>query len=338
VSPGRVAVIINPRSGRPRRRARLIAQVELALGGGGELHQPEGLPALREVCDGLAGRGVDHVAIVGGDGTVSRTLTAIAGSWGDRPWPTLALLGGGTMNTLARAFGARGLPARGLAAVLTHASGARRRPVLAQPTLRVDGGRVGMLFGTGLFARYIQDYDAAGGGLGAAAWVLARAVASALVGGATARRLTARHVASVEIDGGAPIDGRWLTVAAGVIPDVGLGFRPFRRVRGAGDAFAYLGIGCAPFALALRMGRAFVGADLDHPEVVEGLARRVVLRGPADVPYMMDGDVGLTGPETILERGPVAPVLWLGAAAPPARVPVSTPRPVVKLEPMESTP
>jgi diacylglycerol kinase (ATP) len=307
----RIVVVVNPRAGQARRRPARRDRLRAALGDLGEIAAPEGLDALRATCAGLAADRVRFVAIAGGDGTVGRTVTEIVSAYGEGETPVIALLGGGTMNTLARAFGGRGRPDRLLRAFVAHATGERPLPVRPHPTLRVDGDRVGMLFGDGLFARYIIAYDAAGGGPAAAARVLARAVVSALVGGPFAARLTERRAARIEVDGEIVADGRWLVAAAGTIPQVGLGFAPFARVREAPGRFAFLVIGCSPFALALRLWRAYVGYGLAHPRVIEGVATRVRLLGSGQAPYMMDGDVGGTGPVTTVEVGPAIDVVRL---------------------------
>jgi diacylglycerol kinase (ATP) len=309
---GPVAVLVNPRAGLARRRPARLDRLRAAVGPDGRVLAPEGLPALREACHDLAADGVRYVAIAGGDGTVGRATTALVSAYGEGRTPVIALLGGGTMNTLARSFGARGRPEALLARFVAHSGGGAALPVRAHPTLRVDGDRVGMLFGDGLFARYIIDYDAAGGGSGAALRVLVRAVGSALVGGPYAARLTERRSARVEVDGRIVAEGRWLVAAAGTIPEVGLGFAPFRRVRAAPGRFAYLVIGCSPAALALRLWRAYFGLDLSHPRVVEGVATRIRLLGDGPAPYMMDGDVGGTGPVTTVEVGPSLDVVVFG--------------------------
>lgn len=301
---GELAVLVNPHAGGARAQGRRVERLRRVLGDRGRVYVPADLAELDRVVADLVAREVVEVAVVGGDGTVSRALTALVGASDEPGAVRIALLGGGTMNTVARSFGARGQPERALATLIDARDRGQPLPAPPHATLSLDGERVGMLVGTGLFARYIEDYDALGGGPVSAARVLARAVLSALVGGAYARRLTARTQATVQVDGAAPTDGRWLVAAAGVIPSVGLGFRPFARVRERPDRLAYLVIGCSPGALALRMVRAFRGRALRHPEVLEGTATQVVLRAQGVGPVMMDGDLGQTGPVTTLALGP----------------------------------
>lgn len=287
-----------------------MGRLRAALGDRVDIIASGSLDELPDLCRELAGRGVRQVAILGGDGTISRSVTALRAAYGES-MPDLALLGGGTMNTLSRSLGTRVGPVRAARIWIAHIQGVQLCAVVSQPTLRVDGDRVGMLFGTGLFARYIQDYDAGRGGVIGAAWVLLRAVGSALVGGSYARRLTARTPAQVWVDGVEVARGSWLVAAAGVIPAVGLGFRPFAACRSDPDGFAFLVIGCSPFALALRMHRAYLGLPLRHPDVVEGVGREVRLLAEEPGPYMMDGDVSQTGPITTLTAGPPLSIIRL---------------------------
>lgn len=315
MSSVRPTILVNERAGRGWGRARRLRQLESLVQGRAAVQVTADLRALERVCAILAAQGVDEVALLGGDGTVSRSLSALVAAYGPSELPRIALLGGGTMNTLARSVGTRTGPLRAVRRWLDHVSGDDPCDIVEHATLQIDGDRVGMLFGTGLFARYIIDYDAGAGGPLGAALVLARAVVSALVGGPYVQRLTARTAAVVEVDGERMAEGDWLVAAAGVIPAVGLGFRPFAACRDDPGGFAFLVIGCSPAALAVRMHRAFLGLPLDHPQIVEGVARRVRLIAQNQGPYMMDGDVSETGPVTTIAAGPRLRLIRLDAQA-----------------------
>jgi len=302
--PPRAVVIANPRARHLRSHPRLLHGLRHALGPQVELLVPQGLDALDAHAAHLRANPPQVIGLVGGDGTLSRTLTALVRAPSSQPLPPIALLGGGTMNTIARSVGAAGRPqhlARGLRA---HLEGSRPLVPVVRHLLQVDGERMGFLFGNGLFARYIEAYEEGQPGPVRAAWVLLRAVLSALVGGAFARRLTAPMQATLSVDGRVLREGPLLVAAAGTIDQVGLGFRPFTgAVRQVGALHA-LGIGCSPFELAFQLHRPLRGLPLDHPDIVEQVGAELVVHGPPDQPYNLDGDLGRTGPVTTVRVGP----------------------------------
>lgn len=147
-----VGVIRNPRSHRNK----------------GHLPELEGHPniltaspptrsELARVLAGFAERGIDLLAVDGGDGTVRDVLTCGAASFGDR-WPRMIVLPKGKTNALAVDLG---LPAHwALSDALEAAARGRvieRRPILVE---QANGGGVpvlGYVFGAGIFTIATQD-------------------------------------------------------------------------------------------------------------------------------------------------------------------------------------
>src|SRR5215471_13326780 len=103
--PG-IGLITNPRSrvnlrdpGRPRRLSYLI-------GSHGQAEATRTLDDLYRVCEEFRKERIDVLGISGGDGTLHHTLTAMIRTYGsDQSLPPIAILRGGTMNTIARSFG-----------------------------------------------------------------------------------------------------------------------------------------------------------------------------------------------------------------------------------------
>ena len=93
--------------------------------------------ALREMAD----RGVDAIAISGGDGTVSAVLNTIFARSPFSRRPFLAVLRGGTANMTARDIGMRGKQHRALASLIEAASrGGEGLTVTTRPVIRIDRG------------------------------------------------------------------------------------------------------------------------------------------------------------------------------------------------------
>lgn len=136
----RLGVLYNPGSGANRRspgrlQAVRDAQPELAWC---EVAQPSALAA---GLSALARRGVDVLAISGGDGTVQAALSVLYGGRSpfQRP-PALAVLRSGTTNMTAGDVGVPGPPARALARLLDAVARGVPLGAVARPVLRVDAG------------------------------------------------------------------------------------------------------------------------------------------------------------------------------------------------------
>ena len=156
-----MGVLHNPRSGSNPRAAASLRRV---LGAHRDIPYREATdpatvaPALRE----LAERGVDAVAISGGDGTVSAVLDEVFARNPFPRLPLLAVLRGGTTNMTAGDVGLRGRPDRALGSLIECAARAGDGlAVLERPVLRIDpgGGRAplhGMFFGAAAISQGIE--------------------------------------------------------------------------------------------------------------------------------------------------------------------------------------
>lgn len=298
------AVIVNSESGpRTHRRAR-NRKLKAALGIAGLYFETSSLADLEAAAAAIHRRGCAIVALCGGDGTVGSAVTALHRQYRDQPLPDLALLRGGTMNTIARSLGMNhGSPARRLVD-LRQASHGR---TLAYPTLAV-GDRLGFLFSSGVMYGFLAAYYDAGGGSPTpitAARVLARAVASAAVAGPSAERMARRFRAGVVIDGTEVADDEdLLFVGAGTVQQAGLGFRPYRLAQPNARHFH-----------AITYRGSVAGLLQALPQFAIGQGERVTLaRSTActelelvrsePLPYALDGDLYMSRGALTLRCGP----------------------------------
>jgi len=303
-----LGVVVNAHAGSVRRDPGLFARLRARL--------PEGAlartasvaelgPALRALLD----RGVATIAVVGGDGSVGATLTALLAAGPAESLPALCFTPGGTVNTIARSLGARGAPEAIVQRLLEDAPPRIdvRRPAVV---VRADGGdaHAGMIFANGVAVRWLELYYARPRqGVLAAAVVLGRVAGSALARGPLARRVFEPLRAEVAVDGLA-LDLERVTLAgASSVRHIGLGFRPFASA-GSDPArfhFTVTDAGGAQIAAALpavRVGRTT--AALRHFS-----ARRVELRFAAPEAWTLDAD--LFAPATRLALEASAPLRFV---------------------------
>jgi len=245
---------------------------------------------------GLLADGAEALASCGGDGAAMRVATVLA----DLPSPPpLAILPGGTMNTICRNLGIGGRPEDVLVRIASN--GAQTRP---HATIRV-GPRVGFMFGAGLVANFFDVYYASPRrGRAYAAAQVARIVAGGVVGAPFARRIVQPLQADVEVDG-TVLPWRDFTVfAAGVLQNVGVGLRVLHRAGTSDDAFHLLASGLSIGQISRQAARIFSGRPLTGERHHDSLVRRAVLRFDEPRTYILDGEPFRTT-EVVLEPGPV---------------------------------
>jgi diacylglycerol kinase family enzyme len=261
---------------------------------------------LREAAKAIALEAPRVLAIAGGDGTVTHTVTALASV--TEQLPQLALLGGGAFDSLAP-LGGRGAAEDRLRRIaLALASGTSLR-INERDTLQVASGpaqtRLGFRFGVGLPLRFIQAIYATGKtGSWTSARLLARAFASSLSAGPLARQLYAPLELRVRLDG-----EEWPQVAiyglvAASVAEAGLGLRPFRRATEQPGAFQTLGLTAGPRQFALELPRLLGGQPARRDRLIEGVGERLELHGASPLAWFLDGEIYPPVKDLVVSLGP----------------------------------
>ena len=314
-----VVVVSNPVSGRNKRDPRIIPALDAVLAADPTVPSRHLKPVSPEGLDDLARelRAEPHLAAVcvnGGDGTLAHVLSALARTWDGDPLPPIGILRGGTMNTVAHGIGLTGRPAGILGRILARQAQGQPQPTVNRHLMRIRDGlgldRYGFLFGNGVISNFLEAYYEGGHASPTkGARILARAVVSAVVGGAFARRLTRPTRVRASLDGHRWTPDAYMAVAAGTVDDMGLGFKPFWAVTGHPGQLQALGFACSPFALAVRIPGTQVSRPWGHPAIVDLLGARLVLTADEPIAYMIEGDFHRGGQQVEVEVGPPVPLV-----------------------------
>lgn len=107
-----IVVFTNPYTRALRKTPGLLADIAQALGARGTLHNAETIEALETIAKSLPAQGITHVGIIGGDGSISLVLAALARHFPANSLPRILILRGGTVNVLAGNLGLKGHPAQ----------------------------------------------------------------------------------------------------------------------------------------------------------------------------------------------------------------------------------
>jgi diacylglycerol kinase (ATP) len=316
-----IGVVYNPRSGRNLRDPRAELRLARALGDHGVVRAARSLDELTRVAEDFRRLKIDVLGISGGDGTNHVTITGFLAVYTDEPLPPLAFLRGGTMNTVANSVGVpRGKPDGLLAQLIRRYAERHTMPLrsVERHTMRIgsaaerQGHRHAFIFGTGAIYGFIAEYhstqdpDALW-----AAQVLLRAAASLFVGGKTIRRVAQRWEGRVTLDDGTTFPERdYLSIGAGTVDQIGLGFRPFYRRSEAEEHFHILGIHTTALGFLSRMPEIWQARPMGPAHTYDRLARRAVLEArDGVVRYVCDGDVHEQRGALSVEIGPKVRIL-----------------------------
>jgi len=308
-----IGVVINPLSRKHRdgpARGDRLRKVLDSAGIVAEAGTPEELEA---VAEDFRQAGIDVLAVSGGDGTTGFVLTTFEEVYGDEPLPKVALLRGGTMNTIANGLGVpRGKPEKLLKQLVKRHSRGEALEASRGVALRVvpAGGpsRLGFLFGMGLGYGFLEEYYRRGDPHPTpadAAKTLAHLSASIVARGETAKRVASPIPVTISGDGRGWEDRSYLTILAGTVPEVGLGFSPFFMMEDGVEAFHLVGVHGPPPMVVARLPKTRAGKAMGEDCAEDALVSRATFDCPDGiVRYFLDGDLHQASGELAVEVGP----------------------------------
>jgi diacylglycerol kinase family enzyme len=260
---------------------------------GATLYETRGDADLQSAAKAIAAEAPRVLAIAGGDGTVTHTVTAL--SRAAPILPQLALLGGGAFDSLAP-LGGRGPAEDRLRRISVALNSGTELRVNERDTLCVTPKglerRCGFRFGVGLPVRFIQAIYATGGaGEWASARMLLRAFASSLWARGFSKNLYTPMDLRVRLDGEewprVPIYG----LVSSSVAEAGLGLRPFRRAVEQPGSFQTLGLTAGPRQFALELPRLLLGRPARRDRLIEGVGEKLELQSLSPLPWFLDGEI-----------------------------------------------
>jgi diacylglycerol kinase family enzyme len=301
--PG-IGVITNPRSKANKRDPSKMTRLAFLLGSRGEAQATRSLDDLHRVAEAFKAAQIDILGINGGDGTIHVTLTAFLKVYGDAPFPKVAILRGGTLNTIAKSLGIRGDTQEILYEIIDRYHAGETFRTIERPVLRI-GDQFGFIFGNGLVSNFLEAYYGTGAPSPAvAAKLLFRGIGSLIVGGPLSKRLFRRFNGRVTVDGEEWARRDYTAVAASTISEIGLGFKPFYRCTEKPGHFALLGIHTSALGFALELGRIHRGKPMKRHKTIDAIAREVLLESDEEFGFTIDGDIHKVNGSLTLTTGP----------------------------------
>jgi len=289
----KLAIIANPNAHRNRNWP-LASQALRKAAPGAALYETRTEAELKDAAKRLLREEPRVIAIAGGDGTVTHTVTMLGEAFHGK-LPPLALLGGGAYDSLA-ALGGRGAAEDRLKRLSEIVATEGPLRTTERDTLRVQAegsaARCGFRFGVGLPVRFVEEvYRSGRAGLWTSSRVLMRAVVSSISLGPFARRLFEPLDLRVSVDAEEwprlPLYG----VVISSVAEAGLRLRPFRRATEQPGAFQILGLTAGPRAFALEVPRLLLGRPARRDRLLDAVAETVELRAAKPFGHFLDGEI-----------------------------------------------
>lgn len=302
----KIGVITNPHSKLNRKNPSRPRRLAYILGEQGVFEMTESVDHLQQVAENFLDKNIDVLAINGGDGTISHTLSAFIKVYGDKPLPKVALLKGGTMNVTAVNLGIKGGPEELLSLLLEKTSLSEKLEVVSVPSIHVNHN-YGFIYADGTSANILKEfYKKKTGSLGAV-WLGVRIWASALFNTAFAKSLI--KSSSVElISEDYSTAHNSLGVFASTIKKLPLGLPIFCHA-GKGDSHNIhaLSVLVEPQKLRWKFLQVIFSKTLGRSTVKESfICEHLKVRVAENFLYTIDGELYESdGKDVEIQRGPV---------------------------------
>jgi diacylglycerol kinase family enzyme len=295
-----IGILVNPQAGGVRRDPKLPTRLQHILGRHGELVVAGSREELPEIIRSFRARKVDVLGVVGGDGSNLHAITAATNIFnGDLP--PLAMLRGGSVNTVGRAMGLKGTPESLLRRLMHHLGNGGIRTVPTE-TMRVND-LVAFVFGGALVGKfYDKFYQGKGKGLVDAGRMVGKAFFAAFTNNAFSREMFSPVRGSVRVDG-KPISFREFTLLIASTIDNHLGVRVTYRAKERPGQFHLVASGSGRGELIRQFPKTLVGWPMSGTKHFDGLARSVEIELEAPSKYIIDGDL-YEGAHIRIEQGP----------------------------------
>lgn len=303
--PG-IGVVLNPHARANRRSGDRMQLFTETVGDDGLVRQTSSLQEMEELARELRARGIDILAICGGDGSFFRTLSAVVRAYGNDALPHFLPLRAGSMNTIARSVGCRrGSPERVLAQTVADYRAGRPFELTERHLVQVNGEHFGFMVGAGVVVNFLQVYYATGKpGPRTAAKLFRRVIVSGLTRSALGRGLLQPVQADIDCDDERVPHRRFTFIYASSITDIGLGLKATYLATRKRGFFHLLAGPVLPQQVLPRLWRLRRGFPLELDEMYDNLARHVRVEFSRPSHYMIDGDVLGVAPRLDLATGP----------------------------------
>ncbi len=287
--PG-IGVVLNPHSKRYKNNPEKLHRMGFIVGEKASLASTQDLTDIRRVAEEFKKKEIEILALSGGDGTNHITLTHFINVYGDQPLPKIALLRGGTLNTVAYSCGISGSPEKNLSNLIYKYHDDEPFETTELDMMRIND-HYGFIWGCGVISRFMESYYENGiPSPPQAAWTLIRSISSALINGKFASHMFEPMEAEVTVDGQKWDLPNYSAIFSGSVPYLGLAFKVFYLARKV-KKFHAIGFSVKPRTVLPYVPAMFFGKPSGCPNHVEQAATEMIVKLAKPSGYTIDGDI-----------------------------------------------
>jgi diacylglycerol kinase family enzyme len=299
-----IGIITNPRARKNAEDPARIERLRQILDVEGTVRQARALEEIADIARDFRRSGVDILVIDGGDGTIHHTVSAFITIYGDAGLPPIAILRGGTMNTIANSLGIKGRSEEILRRVVRTVKEGCPLEVIRAHALGVND-RYGFIFGLGFPVSLLSAYYR---GRGRGRWksmrVLFQILLSTIKEGDGEGNFFLPFEADIWLDGEKLPMGRYTAILGSTVKGVGLGFKPTRRVGKNKGLFQILCLGMGAKRMALNALKVLFRMELRGHMLFDRMATRALIRLQRQADMQIDGEIFVNQWEIRLQVGP----------------------------------
>ncbi len=319
--PG-IGVITNPKAKKNIKRPWIKDSLQRIVGDSGWVYETRSIDELPALAHDFIDKGIDILAINGGDGTAHVTLTNFIPVYLEKglALPKLLSLRGGTMNTISKSIKHKGKGEEILTSVVQKYKEGKEIQHVRQPVLKINE-KYGFIWGYGIAGNFLEYYYK-GAVLGPwqAFKVTARLIASAIFQTSMAKEIFGKHPTVMEMEGDTVEmpDCRAILICS--IKEVGLGVKLAYRAYEKPGYVHIRGTTMNPFKVVPFVPKIILGKRVKNPGVIDELGKNVYIKTEGNPPYTVDGEMYKDANEFRVCQGPVLNVIREGGKRLPREI------------------
>lgn len=287
-----IGIITNPHAKLNKRNPERSKLLSYIAGSRGTLEVTNNLEDLRRVAQQFSEKEIDTLAINGGDGTISRTLTAFIHVYKEKPLPDIVILRGGTVNMLADNLNVRGSPEQILYRLVEGHSLRKYMGMVELNTICIND-HYGFLFANGTSRRFLEVFYQNKSSYFGSVMLLLKVLASYFVGGGLYNTVVKEDHFTLQADNKNALSFNSPFVFCSTVELIPLKIRLFPLALKDPNKFQSVSILCPPQKIPWLLPHFLFGLAGSRPYKVEILCENlsVTADSPSNAAYTIDGEL-----------------------------------------------
>lgn len=298
-----IGIIANPHSKLNKRDPERQKLLSYIAGERGRIEITNNLNELKVAAQTFYNKDIEILAINGGDGTISQTISAVIEAYQSKPLPKIAILRGGTMNMLADNLNINGSPQE-LLTNLIEMHSANLIQVKTLHCLKIQNS-YGFLFASGTSARFLSQFYKNKTGRRGSIALIARLILSILLGTKFHRDIVKSDSITITYDSRPVIQHKTLSVLAATVNKLPMQIPFFSQVPALPPKMQVSSIVFTEKEIAYKLPLLLIRRNQPKPNELTFCCEKIHLQADEPIPYTLDGEVYLANNGLLtIELGP----------------------------------